>query len=223
MPPTRAVLYEEEQVMIYTLVFGAPVTNAEGHLGSLKRIILNNGVADQLSVDPSGLFSGPERVVPISDVTETSADGITLKTGHVDWQAYGAFDIQRLIVADTATGPDTHPAASSPQSLIGVDVVNRAIGAEPEDRHSTDVGAVVLTGQTRVGDHGTLTGLVADTGIPKHLLVGNDEIPFSQVGVLDDKHIQLGATLPDDDVGIGPGTIGQSPEISAISRDDTTQ
>ena len=56
--------------MIYTLMLGATVRSAADNQGTLSRIIVNNGVVNQFVVNPSGLFSGPERIVPISDVVE---------------------------------------------------------------------------------------------------------------------------------------------------------
>lgn len=194
--------------MIYTLVLGSPVQSGDGKLGTLTRIILNNGVANQLVVNPSGLFSGPERVVPINDVQETSPESITLDITDVEWKAYGTFNISQLLVSDQAAAPGL--IQQGPASDVNRETIERPTAEAVTDDATTTANSVVLTIKTRVGDHGHLAGLVADTGIPQQLLLDNGEtIAFDQVGVLDENHIVLGEAPPRLDDVTHPGSIGQ--------------
>ncbi len=81
--------------MIYTLMLGAPVSKEGDEFGSLTTIIVDNGIANQIVVNPSGLFAGPDRVVPINAIAESSAEGITLNATDVDWHSYGAYNVEQ--------------------------------------------------------------------------------------------------------------------------------
>lgn len=179
--------------MIHTLIFGTPVRSGDHELGALNRVLVNNGVANQFTVNPGGLFSGPDRIVPINDVVEATDQGVTLNISDVEWKAYPAFNIDQILVSDQAAAPDLlqlAPALPTTQEVL------EAPTAEAEtERRSATAMVVALTNRTRVGDQGTLAGLVADTGIPQQLLLeGGGAVPFAQVGVLDEEHITLGMT-----------------------------
>ena len=190
--------------MLYTLVFGAPVRTGDGDLGTLKRIILNNGVANQFTVNPSGLFSGPERVLPISDILEAASEGVTLDS-DIDWKAYSAFEIERFVAAERGAAPYLMQPAPGTETISETRDTTKADG--PTTERSVTPMAVVLTGKTQVGDAGKLAGLVIDTGIPKQILVeGGAVVPFEQVGVLDEQHIALGQTPPRLDGATPPGS-----------------
>ncbi len=211
--------------MIYTLVFGTPVRSGNHEFGTVSRIIVNNGVANQFTVNPAGLFSGPNRLVPISDVVDATEDGVTLDISETDWKAYPAFDIERLVVADQAAAPDLLTTAPLSNEAT-TEAVNVPTAEAPAIERSLHDVAVALTSTTLVGDMGRLRGMVADTGIPQQLLVeGGSAVAFEQVGVIDEKHIVLGevdgrrdgATASQSsnqaqqrmDGATPPGTIGQ--------------
>lgn len=177
--------------MIYTLMFGAPVRGGDHELGTLHRIIVNNGVANQITVNPSGLFGGPERVVPINDIAEARAEGLTLNADDVEWKAYSAYEIQRYIAADTASAPSMLPA-STPTEITSEALSVPTAGAADMARATTAM-SVSLTSSTHVGDLGRLAGMIVDTGIPQDLVLEHgDRVPFTEVGVVDEKQITLG-------------------------------
>ncbi len=210
--------------MIYTLIFGAPVRQGDHQLGTLNRIIVNNGVANQFTVH-TGLLGGPDRVVPINDIVEAAEDGLILDISEDEWKAYPAFDIDKILAAQQTTTPGllTSAPANNQTTADGSSLL--AAPAPPTGRTLRDV-SVVLTCKTRVGDQGALRGMVVDTGIPQQLLVeGGGSMPFEQVGTLDEDQIVLGpvagrldgatalesaAQAPQRaDGAIPPGTIGQ--------------
>lgn len=211
--------------MIYTLILGSPVRTGDHAFGKVSRIIVNNGVANQFTVSASGLFSGPDRLVPISDVVEATEEGVTLGISETEWKAYPAFEIERILVADQAAAPDL--LATAPlNNEATAEAVNVPTAESPSIERALQDVSVSLTGKTLVGDMGRLRGIVADTGIPQQLLVeGGGSVPFEQVGVIDEKHIMLGevegrrdgATASESsnqaqqrmDGAIPPGTIGQ--------------
>lgn len=210
--------------MIYTLMLGAPVRSGDHQFGTVCRILVNNGVANQFTVSPSGLFGGPERIVPISDVVAATADGVTLECNETEWKAYGAFNLEKILVSDQAAAPSILQVAPGNEVTTEPEAVPTA-EAGSKDR-ALENTTVALTNTTTVGDRGQLAGIVADTGIPQQLLVaGGGSVPFEQVGVLDEKHITLGqvggrldgATAVEDgralpqrlDGATPPGTIGQ--------------
>ncbi len=184
--------------MKHTLVLGASVGCEERQFGKLTRIVVDNGVANQLVVNP-GLFGGPERVVPISDVTESTPEAITLKCDESEWKAYNAFKMttstqEQPTLAEglpIASAPDVNAGLADP-TLIDVTTTTSTVGET----------AVVLTSSTKVGDTGSFHGLVTDTGIPQTLLTDDQTIPFEEVSELDSTNIRLGgkaATPPSAD------------------------
>ena len=196
--------------MIYTLILGAPVRKEGSEFGSLTRIIVENGVANRVVVNPSGLFTGPERVVPINAIAESSAEGITLNSTDVDWQGYNAYNLEQYL-------------GDSPNLTPSIFMADQAATANPEipgrppvevENNATIVPMMVtLTTHTRVGDNGTLAGIVADTGIPTELLLaGGSSIPYAQVGILDEDHITLGPKIERMDDVTPPGSVGQPPD-----------
>jgi len=194
--------------MLYTLMLGVPVRSQGRDLGTLHRIIVNNGVANQLSVNP-GLL-GIERVVPISDVQEATSEQIMLNVTDVEWKAYNAFDMKQHMVSDSAAAPGLMPIA--PRLDTTTEVFDTTTAEATTSDRTLDQMAVVLSHNTHVGDRGRLAGLVIDTGVPQELVLeGGATIPFAEVGVLDEQHIQLGATPPRMDGATEPGTLGDGP------------
>ncbi|GAC1386300.1 MAG: hypothetical protein NVS4B8_19160 [Herpetosiphon sp.] len=174
--------------MEHTLVFGTPVGSESHSFGKLAKIVIENGVANQIVVHP-GLFGGPERVVPINDLVTSTHDHIGLDVDGESWKAYSAYRITTHRLEQPGSS-DAMPMAR------GVDI---AAGlAEPGEMDTSSTmttvtdNAVVLDHTTRVGDIGALRGLVISTGIPQALLVDNDAIPYGQVSLLDSQQIQLG-------------------------------
>jgi hypothetical protein len=141
----------------------------------------------------------------------------------VEWKAYPAFYIDQIVASDRATTPDFMPMNLANQGPV------EGPNMPPSDTESgaraASMMSVALTDKTRVGNGGTLAGIVADTGIPRQLLLADGtSVPFEQVGVLDEEHIVLGAVggrldgataLDADQVperldgAIPPGTVGQ--------------
>jgi hypothetical protein len=194
--------------MLFTLMLGAPVRSQGRDLGTLSRIIVNNGVANQLAVNP-GLL-GLERVVPISDVREATAEQIVLDITDDEWKAYSAFKVGQHMVSDSAAAPSLLPVA--PRTMVTSEIFDVPTAeATPSDR-SVDPIAVTLSHSTHVGDRGRLAGLVTDTGIPQELVLeGGETIPFAQVGVLDEEHIRLGPAPQRMDGATEAGTLGDAP------------
>jgi hypothetical protein len=193
--------------MLFTLMLGVPVRSQGREVGTLKRIIVNNGVANQISVHP-GLL-GLERIVPISDVQEATPEQIVLEIADDEWKAYNAFEMKQQVVSDAAA-PNLLPIAPR------LDTTTETFDATTAEATASDSTlmpmAVVLSHSTRVGDEGRLAGLVIDTGIPQELIVeGGQRIPFTRVGVLDEVHIQLGAKPPRMDGATEPGALGDAP------------
>lgn len=170
--------------MRYTLVFGAPVMADGKTLGKVERIIVQNGVANQFTVDP-GLF-GTERVVPLSDVQDITANGIELRVSDDEWKAYPAYNIESLLPPEIED-PIADPGLSqlTPQQVAGgayrpdagvsttsVEVPGESITL-PNQAHSAVVSA--KTNVRHGSDEAALYGLVLDTGRPVHILVAPDE------------------------------------------------
>jgi hypothetical protein len=210
--------------MIYTLIFGAPVRRDDHRLGTLNRVLVNNGVANQFTVH-TGLLSGPDRLVPINDVIEAGEEGLVLNISGDEWKAYPAFDIDKILAADQTLTPGFLTSAPGDNQTAG-DASSLPAAPEPATGRTVRDISVVLTNKTQVGDQGTLRGLVLDTGIPQQLLVeGGGTVPFEQVGLLDENQIVLGAVAgrvdgatalesaaqapTRADGAIPPGTIGQ--------------
>jgi len=170
--------------MRYTLVLGTPVMADGKTLGKVERIIVHNGIANQFTVDP-GLF-GTERVVPISDVQSTGADGIELRISDDEWKAYPAFNIESLLPPEIdnplgdpglaqLTPQQTEAGAHRPNA--GVPTTSVEVPAEsitvPDQAQSAIVSAktTVLHG----GAEQALHGLILDTGRPVQILVAPDQ------------------------------------------------
>lgn len=184
--------------MNYTFVFGAPVQIGETQVGKLERIIVNNGIANQITVNPGLLQT--ERVVPISDIESASADAIRLHVTDQDWKAYTAFRLQQQLGSPNEAEPNLAVLAPSPQLIqqaADTSHPGSTTGAR-EAETSVDLMSVVLTSGTTVSDaegggQMRLRGLVAETGRPQALLLDDDRsVPFDAVSRLDEQHIQLG-------------------------------
>ena len=210
--------------MIYTMIFGAPVRRDDHRLGTLNRILVNNGVANQFTVH-TGLLGGPDRLAPINDVVEASEDGIVLNISEDEWKAYPAFDIDKILAKQQELTPGFHASAPA-NNQTAEDAASLPAAPAPATGRTVQDVSVVLTDKTQVGDQGTLRGLILDTGIPQQLLIdGGGTVPFEQVGLLDENQIALGpvegrldgATALEGDAqaparadgAIPPGTIGQ--------------
>ena len=210
--------------MIYTMIFGAPVRRDDHRLGTLNRILVNNGVANQFTVH-TGLLGGPDRLAPINDVVEASKDGIVLNISEDEWKAYPAFDIDKILAKQQELTPGFHASAPA-NNQTAEDAASLPAAPAPATGRTVQDVSVVLTDKTQVGDQGTLRGLILDTGIPQQLLIdGGGTVPFEQVGLLDENQIALGpvegrldgATALEGDAqaparadgAIPPGTIGQ--------------
>ena len=210
--------------MIYTMIFGAPVRRDDHRLGTLNRILVNNGVANQFTVH-TGLLGGPDRLAPINDVVEASEDGIVLNISEDEWKAYPAFDIDKILAKQQELTPGLHASAPA-NNQTAEDAASLPAAPAPATGRTVQDVSVVLTNKTQVGDQGTLRGLILDTGIPQQLLIdGGGMVPFEQVGLLDENQIALGpvegrldgATALEGDAqaparadgAIPPGTIGQ--------------
>jgi hypothetical protein len=195
--------------MIYTLMLGAPVSKEGSEFGSLTRIIVDNGIANQIVVNPSGFFTGPERVVPINAIEESSAEGVTLNSTDVDWHGYNAYNLEQYLGTENVT-PDL--LLSGVTTVANPELADRPPTELPSDSMIMPM-SVVLTSRTRVGDEGHLAGLVTDTGRPTELLLeGGGSIPFEQVGILDEAHITIGPKPERMDDVNEPSSIGQPPE-----------
>ncbi len=196
--------------MIYTLVVGAPVRGKDRELGTLSRIVVNNGVCNQFAVSPGGLFGGPERVVPINDVVESTEQGIVLDITDADWKGYSAFNIDQLVVSDQAAAPSL--VQTGPTTEITAEMAANPTADAGDQTRTVSGNAVVLTSKTRVGDDRHFRGLVIDTGIPHQILVeGGEAVPIDAVAMLDEKHIRLGETPPRLDGATPPGGMGGEP------------
>ncbi|HZB96692.1 MAG TPA: hypothetical protein VE268_12110 [Herpetosiphonaceae bacterium] len=210
--------------MIYTMIFGAPVRRDDHRLGTLNRILVNNGVANQFTVH-TGLLGGPDRLAPINDVVEASEDGIVLNISEDEWKAYPAFDIDKILAKEQELTPGFHASAPA-NNQTAEDAASLPAAPAPATGRTVQDVSVVLTNKTQVGDQGALRGLILDTGIPQQLLIdGGGMVPFEQVGLLDENQIALGpvegrldgATALEGDAqaparadgAIPPGTIGQ--------------
>jgi hypothetical protein len=166
-------------MMIYTLIFGSPVVADGKTLGKVERILVHGGIANQFTVDP-GLF-GTERVVPVSDVRSTTAEGIELKVAEDAWKAYPAFDIESMLPA--ASEPSLHLADQTPQPdnlvahRLDTGVPSTSTDVPADDITVTEQSAV-LSAKTTVVANGTerrLHGLVLDTGRPVQALVEGEQ------------------------------------------------
>jgi hypothetical protein len=184
--------------MKFTLTFGAPVMNNDSQLGKLKRIVVNNGIANQVTVDP-GLLSY-ERVVPISDFVAGPDDTLRVNITDTDWKAYSAFTMDQPLDNPNQDGPD--------MSVLTTDVTMNQQAADTNhplstgtlvERETVDQMSIVLTSATTVvneaggGQTHKLHGLVIDTGRPQVLLLDDGtSLPFDAVTMLDEERIHVG-------------------------------
>lgn len=184
--------------MRHTLVLGAPVQSDSHTFGHLSRIIVENGVANQIVVKPSGLFGGPERIVPISALASSTPEAIMLNIDvEAEWKGFSAFNIDVLNVDRLTTG-GSGAQINPPHDLLLPAVELPHVESVSSEQTQAQM-SLLLSGDTRVGDSGQFQGLVIDTGLPQALIVDNQNIPFSQVSQFDSDHIQLGgaASAPD--------------------------
>lgn len=186
--------------MRYTFVFGAPVHGSDKQLGKLTRIIVDNGIANQITVDP-GLF-GTERVVPISSLRESTADAIHTTLTDNDWKACASYTIDQLPEQQGLDPADL--SVLTPNSLAGTPIRGTSdpidqIGAYETERTVSDM-SMVLTAKTAVADAANNTsaklhGLIVDTGRPIGLILDNDQhISFDRVTLLDEHRIETNST-----------------------------
>ncbi len=184
--------------MIYTFIFGAPVHNRDQHIGKLVRVVVNNGIANQVTVDP-GLL-GLERVVPISDIQEATADHIQLDITDDDWKAYAAFKVQQSLGGAMHDEPDS--AVVGPTPVLSSDIRDTSHPTDATGARETDLtvsaNSVVLSTSTAVvnddatGVQHKLKGLVVDTGRPQQfLLEDGSTVSFEQVSLLDEQRIHI--------------------------------
>lgn len=185
--------------MIYTLFFGARVRSADDNLGKLERIILNNGIANQLSVDP-GLL-GYERVVPITIIDQTSEDDIEVTIGENDWKAYPAFTMERSVASpsdDDTSLTGLVPDLASQSHTVDPDHPTLLSESSRTER-TVDEMSVVLTDRTTVvfenrGDEThRLRGLIVDTGRVQQLVLDNGvTVSADDVTLMDEARIHVG-------------------------------
>lgn len=184
--------------MKYIFVFGTRVRSGTITVGKLTRIIVNNGIANQIAVDPGLLQT--ERVVPISDIESATADEIQLNVADDVWKAYTAYKLQQSLGNPHDADPNLAVLAPSPQLLQqapDMGHLSDTTGAQLIDT-SVDRMSVVLTASTRVGGaqesaQARLKGLVAETGRPQQLLLDDDgSVDFETVTRLDEQHILIG-------------------------------
>ena len=183
--------------MLYTLIFGTPVYAHDKHIGKLRRIIVDNGIANQITVD-AGLL-GTERVVPINVLEETSAETIRLNATDVEWKAFAAYQMQQSITSSGGDSPNLS-ALTSDQVVSGgiTDSSHNDTSSRRTVRTVADT-SVVLTSRTAViNDDATnerhyVRGLVADTGRPQQLLLEDGSaVPFEAVTLFDESQIHIG-------------------------------
>jgi len=140
------------------------------------------GVAKQFTVNP-GLF-GTERVLPLSDVQTTGANGIELRTTDDEWKAYPAFNIESLLqpaydtpIADPGLAQLTPQQAEAGAYRPDNDLLSTS-AAVPGEGVTVPLGSAVVSAKTTVQHGGTthaLHGLVLDTGRPVQVLVAGEE------------------------------------------------
>jgi hypothetical protein len=187
--------------MLHALLFHTPVYSGEKQVGKLKHIIVDNDVANQVTVDP-GLF-GIERVVPINDIGKATPEEIQLDVTDDAWKAYAAFEFDRTPPQPNEADPDL--AALTPWLTVTGGIVDpnrpaNVSGAIGPQRTIT-TGAIVLSEHTVVEDERErqyqLRGLLVDAGRPLQLLLEDGlELPFEAVRLLDAERIQVQGSDP---------------------------
>lgn len=195
--------------MRFTLIFGAPVYANETQLGKLERIIVNNGIVNQITVNP-GLF-GHERVVPINHFGESGEDALHLNVGEDEWKTYPAYSMDQMLTNPNQASPDL--------SVLTTDLTMNSQATDTSHPFTTDVRAerktvdelsVVLSSATKVVNEGasdatdSLRGITIDTGRPQELLLAQgNAVSFEAVTMLDENRIHIGGhhqapVLPSD-------------------------
>lgn len=194
--------------MRFTLIFGTPVQANNSQLGKLSRIIVNNGIANQITVDP-GLL-GSERVVPINAFQQSDDDTLNLDITDDDWKAYPAFTMDQS--SDDPNASSADPALAPPDLTFNRrPATGNSLTAEPVvERRTVDQLSVVLTSSATVVDDTApdttykLRGITIDTGRPQELLIEDGRaVPFTAVTLLDEDRIHVGGVhqqplLPSD-------------------------
>ncbi|MDP9312869.1 MAG: hypothetical protein M3R24_18610 [Chloroflexota bacterium] len=184
--------------MRFTLIFGAPVYANETQLGKLERIVVNNGIANQVTVDP-GLF-GYERVLPLNHLGEAGADAVQLNVGADEWKAYPAYSMDQSLTNPNDASPDlsvltTDLTMNSQAADTGHPLTT---GARVERRTVDELSVVLSSSTTVVNDSAPdeadrLRGLTIDTGRPQELLLAQGgTIPYAAVTMLDENRIHIG-------------------------------
>lgn len=158
--------------MIHTLIFGASVHGAATQWGTLKRILINDGIANEITVDP-GLI-GIERIVPISAIPEATADGAVLDISDADWKAFAAYRMHGMFGTSNEDEPNLQMMEATEKVGAGI-----TSAIDTRDQVESVVGAaLVLTANTVVATGGTerrLKGLIIDTGRPHELVLDDDQ------------------------------------------------
>lgn len=178
--------------MLYTFTFGTSVYAGEKKLGTLKRIIVDNDVASQVTVDP-GLLDY-ERVVPLMDIREATEDRIQLEVPADAWKSYTSFDD----AGGLKLPPTDSPYQGEPDTHF-VQPEEPAIRDNAPD-HTIGRSDIVLSEQTTVvdidrGGQDSLRGLTVDNGRPLELLLADgDAFLFHDVHELDSDRIEVRST-----------------------------
>lgn len=177
--------------MIHTLIFGTPARSDRKDYGTLKRIIINAGIANQITVDP-GVF-GIERIIPISAVHSATAELIDLPITDDEWQAFAAYHMESIF--STSTDDDPSLGVMHEASAVGANM--ESVAGSQENLSPLDETSVVLSPNTvlHYGDQrAILDGLIAETGRPTRLLLdGGRTIAYDAVETIDDGVITLRA------------------------------
>jgi hypothetical protein len=189
--------------MEYTLIFGTPVYSSEKHIGKLARIIVDNGIANQITVDP-GLL-GIERVVPINALEEATADAIRMNVSDVEWKAFAAYQMQQSLTSTAGDTPNLSALTTDQVASGGITDSSHPTNDTGARRTVRTVGdtSIVLSSRTCVvnedanGEQFQLQGLTVDTGRPQQLLLDSgSSLPFETVTLLDEDRIHVGGDQP---------------------------
>lgn len=185
--------------MEYTLIFGTPVYSSDKHIGSLSRIIVDNGIANQITVNP-GLL-GTERVVPINALEETSAETIRMNVSDDEWKAFAAYQMQQALTSTAGDTPNLSALTTDQVVSGGITDSSHATNDTGARKTVRTVGdtSVVLSPRTCVVDEATnnqqcgLKGMTVDTGRPQLLLLENgNTVRFDTVSLFDEDRIHVG-------------------------------
>ncbi|HEX6293292.1 MAG TPA: hypothetical protein VFZ66_29195 [Herpetosiphonaceae bacterium] len=202
--------------MIYTLIFGTPVQSSDKQIGRLERIIVDNGIANQVTINP-GLL-GTERVVPITVLEETSADVIRMNASNDEWKAFAAYQMQQSLSNPVEDTPNLSALTTDQVVAGGITDSSHPTSDTGARRTQRTVGdtSVVLSSRTKIVDdtgatkQRCLKGLVVDTGRPQQLVLDDDSaVPFEAITLLDENQIHIGGAhqapvLGADQEGITP-------------------